>query len=243
MKNEEETEVNTYLTEMESLKDNSTKFHSALRSLNNRMPKKPLIVKNENGEIAGSDDGQAKIVTTHFKKMLAPEQYFKNFENYPAHEMSKPFTCEEIGKAVKSLKNGKSSGIDNINAELIKYAGKETHEAIAEIYNETAKSGVFPKELVHGILTPLQKPGKKKGPLENLRPIILLSLLRTILTICILRRVWDRLSKRIPQNQAAYQPGRSTTEQVFAIKILVEKAITSNDYSVHLLLLDMYKSL
>ena len=67
-------------------------------------------------------------------------------------------------------------------------------------------------------------------------------MLRKILTICLLKRIWTRLKTKIPLNQAAYQPGRSTTEQVFAIKILCEKAITSNDYKLHLLLLDMSKA-
>ena len=100
----------------------------------------------------------------------------------------------------------------------------------------------FPRELTHGLLTPLQKPGKQKGPPANLRPIIILSILRKLLTICLLRRAWDRIKEKIPVNQAAYQPGRSTTEQVFAIKILCEKAIASNNYQVHLLLLDMSKA-
>ena len=53
--------------------------------------------------------------------------------------------------------------------------------------------------------TPLPKPGKKRGPPANLWPIILLSILRKILTICLLRRVWDRLKDQIPLSQAAYQ--------------------------------------
>ena len=43
----------------------------------------------------------------------------------------------------------------------------------------------------------------------------------------------------IPLSQAAYIKGRSTTEHVFAMKILCEKAMTSCDYSTHILLLDM----
>ncbi len=50
------------------------------------------------------------------------------------------------------------------------------------------------------------------------------------------------MKDKIPINQADYQPGRSTTEQVFAIKGLCEKAIASSDYTVYLLLLDMSKA-
>ena len=83
---------------------------------------------------------------------------------------------------------------------------------------------------------------KQKAPPCNLRPIILLSILRKILTIALLQRTWDRLAAKIPKTQAAYQKGRGTTEQVLALKILIDKAITSNDYNLHILLLDMSKA-
>ena len=79
-------------------------------------------------------------------------------------------------------------------------------------------------ELVLGSLRPLQKQGKTQGPTENLRPIILLSVLRKILTICLIDRIWDRLKQHIPSDQAAYQPGRGTTEQVFANKTASRKS-------------------
>ena len=143
--------------------------------------------------------------------------------------MNIPFNKLEIEKAIKSLKNNKSPGIDDLKAELIKHAPKIVYEEIAEILNITAKSGVFPKELRTGILTPLQKPGKKIGPPESLRPIILLSNLRKILAITILNRCWDKIKTKIPLSQAAYQSGRSTTENIFAFKLLAEKAITTEN--------------
>ena len=72
--------------------------------------------------------------------------------------MTDPFTANEIEKATKSMKNGRSSGIDELNAEYIKYAPKSVNESIANILNETAKGDEHPKELKIGILTPLPKP-------------------------------------------------------------------------------------
>ena len=46
----------------------------------------------------------------------------------------------------------------------------------------------------------------------------------------------------MPLSKAAYIKERSTTEHVFAMKIPCEKAITSCDYSTHILLLDMTKA-
>ena len=46
----------------------------------------------------------------------------------------------------------------------------------------------------------------------------------------------------IPPTQAAYREDRSTTELVLALRILAEKAITSSNYEIHLLMLDMSKA-
>ena len=69
-------------------------------------------------------------------------------------------------EAAKTMKNGKSSGTDDIHAEHIKYAPPSIHENIA--HNTTAKDGNPPDEHKIGILTPLPKPGQKKGPPEKL---------------------------------------------------------------------------
>ena len=81
----------------------------------------------------------------------------------------------------------------------------------------------------------------KAGPPSNLRPIILLSLLLKILAIIMIQRISGIILTRIPVTQAAYQTGRSTTEYVFAVKLLTEMALTHSNYTVHLLMLDISK--
>ena len=68
--------------------------------------------------------------------------------------------------------------MDQINTELIKYQPEVVHEEIADMYNKIADTGKYPNEIKHGILRALQKPGNTKGPTSNIRPIILLSVLR-----------------------------------------------------------------
>ena len=54
--------------------------------------------------------------------------------------------------------------------------------------------------------------------------------------------IWNRLSKDIPTEQAAYQPERRTTVHVWAVKMITEKAIISSNYKIYLILLDMSKA-
>ena len=88
--------------------------------------------------------------------------------------MSIPFTGEEVQGAAKRLKNGKSgNGSDTLHAEFIKYANEKVHEYTADIFNGVADTGEHPEELKMGILTPLEKPGKKQkigGEGDHLRP-------------------------------------------------------------------------
>ena len=73
------------------------------------------------------------------------------------------------------------------------------------------KTGNIQKEVTYGILKPLQKPNKAKGPPSNPRSIILLSSLRKILAAYITNRIKDRLKVEIPPSKAADRPNRSTT--------------------------------
>ena len=152
--------------------------------------------------------------------------------------MEIPFTQEEISKVAKRLKDNKSAGPDEVKAELIKNSPKEVHETIAKILQLTSKGNPYPEVLRKGTLIPLSKPPKKDAKV-NVRPIILLSILRKIISMCMIDRCWTRLKGEIPIEQAAYQPGKSTTEQVFCVKTLAEKAITTSDYTIYL---DMSKA-
>ena len=66
------------------------------------------------------------------------------------------------------MKNNKSAGIDNVVAEQLKYGPREITQGITDLLNSIAKTGNHPKEVKKGILIPLPKPGKKKGPPGNL---------------------------------------------------------------------------
>ena len=67
-------------------------------------------------------------------------------------------------------------------------------------------------------------------------------MLRKILAICMLRRCLDKVLLKIPNTQAAYQQGQSTTQLVFNMKVLAEKEITSANFEIMSLLFDMLKA-
>ena len=182
----------------------------------------------------------------HFEKEFTKKQTsgtdFATNIAYEPSETGNIITGSEVGNALKKMKNNKSGGCDNIKAELLKYGDPVLHGEIAKIINNTLNNGTCPKEIRLGILIPLQKPGKTRGPPENCRPIIIMSVLRKIIAIILVDRTIKKISKMIPPSQAAYRHGRGTTEQVFALKTLIDIARNSKEYKIYILLMDMTKA-
>ena len=228
------------IEEIEKSKEDSHRMFKAVKVLKNNEKRKPLMVQGESG-LTSNPEAQVKIVAEYFNSTFT-EKDLEEIADIPPTPIEPPFTEEEIKSAIKTLKDNKSPGIDTIRAEQLKSGGSEVNKEIANILNETSKTGKYPEELKEGILTPLQKPGKARGPPSNLRPIILLSALRKILAICMIRRIGKKIDGKIPTEQAAYRAGRGTTEHAFAYKLLVEKAITSKNYATDITLMDMSKA-
>ena len=216
---------------------------TVIKEINRSKPKVPLLLKTLDGGLTSNDKQQTKIIKDHFEKQFHQDIHeSENVEKIQPVKTTIPFTAEEVEKAAKKLKNNKSAGIDEIKPELIKYAPKEVFQEIATILNTIAENGNYPNELIHGKLCALQKPGKKRGPTENLRPIILFSTIRKITAICLSERIKSKMNNEIPISQAAYRSGRSTTEHIFTMKILAERASISKNETIHLALMDMSKA-
>lgn len=239
LKKEENNRISQQIEPIENMPDDPNRTYKAVKHLKKMKQKVKLLVKTETG-LTANEETQTKLIAKYFK-----DQFHKNAEPMPAKAptpMRFPFTGQEAKEAAKRMKNGTQPGIDNVTTEMLKYAPDEVFEEIASILNEIAQTGNAPKELSLGIITPLQKPNKAKGPVCNLRPITLLSVLRKILALCLCKRTNSRVDAEIPIQQAAYRKGRSTTEHVFAIKMVIERTLMAKNEESHLLLLDMSKA-
>lgn len=228
------------IEEIAESKDNTAKMFKSVKKQYREKPKEKIFVKKGN-KIIQDDHEVTKEVTKFFEEMFNSEAFIEMNEIKPT-KMENPFNTNEIKKAINKLKNNKSPGPDEIYAEQLKHAPDTLSNIIADLFNKMAETGAYPDEISEGLLIPIQKPGKEKGKIQNLRPIILLNMLRKILAIVILERVFKKLDNEIPLTQSAYRPGRSTTENVFTMKILAEKAITESNTEINILLFDMSKA-
>ena len=121
--------------------------------------------------------------------------------------------------AIESLKKGKAAGPDGIEAELFKCLQDEVLEVVAKVLNRALEDQEQLQDLHEGVIVAIQKPGRPKHP-ANQRPISLLTTIRKIVAKIILRRYEKRLDEEIGENQTAYTSQRSTTDNVFAMKMI-----------------------
>ena len=75
------------------------------------------------------------------------------------------------------------------------------------------------------ILIAIQKSGKKKGPLDNLRPITLLNSLRKALSIVTLNQIRPRVQDHLSKNQRGFLPDRSPADVIWTHRWLTAKAV------------------
>ena len=100
-----------------------------------------------NGKITNNKQ-QAEIISQHFHHLFFSENQ-EEFNVHPA-KMNPPFHRQEIEKAIKSFKDGKSLSIDNLQSELIKHGPIKIIDGIVNILNKIAETGIYPKELNEG---------------------------------------------------------------------------------------------
>ena len=103
-------------------------------------------MKENNTIIVVDDKEVTSKITQFFTDMFTSKEYVKISEIKPK-AMIKPFTSEEVEIAVKSFKNNKSAGNDNIYAEQLKCSPNVMYKYISDIFNNMAEIGVFPSEI------------------------------------------------------------------------------------------------
>ncbi|GFS03294.1 cytochrome P450 20A1-like [Elysia marginata] len=74
----------------------------------------------------------------------------------------------------------------------------------------------------------LQKPGKAKGPVTNLRPITLLNTLRKVLSLIVLNRTKHDINEYLSPSQSGLREGRSTSDIEWSHRWLVSKTYAEN---------------
>ena len=154
-----------------------------------------------------------------------------NDHSHPLSNWDKPLSLLEVSQAIKSLKNMKAAGLDEITNEDIKLIDNLRPGLIHSLLQKIWDAEICPNEFRQSIFCLFPKPGKPGKPIDlreqkNYRPIALLSTLRKVYECILSSRILKIASLNC--SQFGFLHGKSTTDCIF---LLVE-AILEARYAV-----------
>jgi len=201
--------------------DDTKRMFEATRALAACKEADPISVFNSESQLVASDEEKAEIIREwfhhHYTSSDPPLDPFTG----PPRPLSTPITTTEVQFAASKLKNGKAVGPDQIPNELLKYAPDPFFEHYASLVNRSFELHEHVPSFTEGFLTPLQKPGKPKGPLKSLRPLCLLNGTRKLLSLITLHRIQRQIAEYTGPWQNAYKAGHSCANIVWTQRILI----------------------
>ncbi|CAG2214579.1 unnamed protein product [Mytilus edulis] len=153
-----------------------------------------------------------------------------------------PFEFEEISNICKSLCNNKSTGLDNVSYEHIKYGGKTLQKHLCNLFNLIIQTRYTPLDWKTSVIIPLFKGGNKnKTDPNSYRGISLTSCIAKIFEKSLYPR-FDSLHIKFPhQSQMAYQKELSSIHASFNLQEPIRHYIERNS-DVIVVLLDSTKA-
>ena len=149
-------------------------------------------------------------------------------------------TTSEVLEVVKDLPNRKSSGLDGLNGESLKYADPLLCLLLSICYTCMFKHSYMPQSMINSIIVPLVK--NRCGNLtdkNNYRPIALSSITSKVFEHIILLRLEEYLWTT--DNQFGFKSGHSTDLCIYALSEHIEY-FKSRSTSVYVAFLDASKA-
>ena len=183
-------------------------------------------IRNKQGQMLKTEEESLERWAEHFCELLNLPSPEEETDIQPAEEplniSSDAPTIGEIINAIKSLKNNKAAGPDNIPAEVLKadplYTATIFEPLIRTIWEEES----CPSDWKNGHITILPKKGDL-SVCNNHRGIMLLSVPGRILSKIILNRMKGEVDRKLRPNQAGFRPNRSTVDQITTLRIIIEQ--------------------
>ena len=204
-------------------------FYKKMRRLNARQPSVTNIL-SENGELLQTNEEKMARWKRHFAGILnvehAVSEDITNHLTDNSEGETSEITRDEVVKAIRRLKNGRSPGEDEVVAEMLKAGGEAIVEWLFDILREVWRTRRVPVEWKRAVLVPIHKKNDRKV-CNNYRGIALLSIPGKVLSLILLERLQTIIDPQLLNSQCGFRKGRGTVDQIWVTRQLVERA---NEY-------------
>lgn len=183
------------------------------------------MCKDKEDRLVVNEQQVLNVWTEYFKDLLNKKDADEpqDMINYygPDISISTP-TTQIVNEVIKKLKNNRAPGEDLISAELIKHGGKELWKYVYDLICDIWESEVMPKDWNIALLRPIHKKGNTLL-CSNYRGISLLNITYKIFTSILAKYIEPYAEQSFGEYQCGFRRGRSTTDQIFALRMILEK--------------------
>ena len=144
-----------------------------------------------------------------------------SFPKLDCEPLNSPITYQEVKQAVYHARLKKSTGIDNIPAEVLR--NEQCIDILFKIINYSFKLGKVPDEWQRGIINPIFKSGDASSPL-NYRPITLLSIPCKIYANILNKRLVSWLDDHdiLNEGQNGFRSSRSCLDHIYSLHSIIK---------------------
>ena len=199
--------------------------YRGIRKIKNGYQARSKIVRGTDGSVKIQEERVLEIWKEFFYDLLNREERPDIIERAHIPEVDMHIeepTIDCVRKAIKSLKNNKAPGLDNISAELIKHGGEILEFQLFKLIIKIWRVEAIPNDWDTGNIIPVHKKGDKTVR-ANYRGITLLPVCYKVLTIIIKEKLEPYIENGLGDYQSGFRKGRSTIDHIFTIRQIMEK--------------------
>ena len=132
-------------------------------------------------------------------------------------------TLQDTLGVIRNVKNNRAPGEDSVTLELIKYGGSKLQNRIHQLIKIIWEREQMPQEWGTAIIYPIYKQGDKLE-CHNYHGISLLSVTYKIFTNLLTSYIEPYVEEMLGDYQCGLRKGRSTTDRIFCLRMILEKA-------------------
>ncbi|KAK3517285.1 hypothetical protein QTP70_002580 [Hemibagrus guttatus] len=199
------------------------------------------VIKDRDGRVLTSEECVQRRWKEYFEELMNEEnEREKRVEGVNSVEQKvDKIRKDEVRNALKRMKSGKAVGPDDIPVEVWKCLGEAAVEFLTSLFNRVLESERMPEQWRRSVLVPIFKNKGDMQSCSNYRGIKLMS--HTM-------KLWERVVEarlrkvvEICEQQYGFMPRKSTTDAIFALRILMEK-YRDGQRELHCVFVDLEKA-
>ncbi|XP_073824763.1 FERM domain containing isoform X3 [Musca autumnalis] len=198
--------------------------------IHKKMKEAAGIYRNTNSSVLYNNNNEPVFETAEKKDIW--KEYIQNlfrdstrsdYDNRISHQMTgEAITNNEVEDALKSLRERKATGPDEIPAEILKMINGDNVDLLTKLFNHIYDTGQYPQDWLKSTFITIPKKSHPKR-CNDYRLISLMSHALKIFLKIIHKRIYEKCEREMGETQFGFKEAKGTREALFCVQVLVQK--------------------